>query len=92
MSVDLRGRSFLKLLDYTPSELHHLIDLAASLKAAKADGTEVRRVELNEEAVAKEPPAAISFYAHSNFTMTITELTIKGKVDPAWLDSRLKKK
>ena len=36
MSVDLRGRSFLKLLDYTPSELHHLIDLAASLKAAKA--------------------------------------------------------
>jgi len=45
MSVDLRGRSFLKLLDYTPSELHYLIDLAASLKAAKAGGTETRRLE-----------------------------------------------
>jgi len=45
MSVDLLGRSFLKLLDYTPSELRYLIELAASLKAAKADGGEVRRLE-----------------------------------------------
>ena len=44
MSVDLLGRSFLKLLDYAPSELRYLIELAASLKVAKADGSEARRL------------------------------------------------
>jgi ornithine carbamoyltransferase len=45
MSVDLRGRHFLKLLDFTPAELHHLVDLAAALKAEKAAGREKRRLE-----------------------------------------------
>jgi ornithine carbamoyltransferase len=45
MSVDLRGRHFLKLLDFTPAELHHLVDLAAALKAEKAAGREQRRLE-----------------------------------------------
>ena len=45
MSVDLLGRSFLKLLDYSPSELAYLIELATSLKAAKSDGSETRRLE-----------------------------------------------
>ena len=45
MSVDLCGRSFLKLLDFTPAELHHLLDLAARLKAEKAEGREGRRLE-----------------------------------------------
>ena len=45
MSVDLRQRSFLKLADYTPSEIAYLLDLAAELKAAKAAGTERRRLE-----------------------------------------------
>ena len=34
-SVDLRGRSFLKELDFTPDEWRSLLDLAAELKAAK---------------------------------------------------------
>jgi len=32
MGHDLRGRSFLKLLDYTPEEVHYLLDLSAELK------------------------------------------------------------
>ena len=39
-SVDLRGRSFLKLLDFTPAEAHYLLDLASDLKAAKREATE----------------------------------------------------
>lgn len=45
MSVDLHGRSFLKLLDFTPGELDHLIELSAALKTAKAEGREVRCLE-----------------------------------------------
>lgn len=33
--VDLTGRDFLKLLDYTPEEITYLIDLSARLKAEK---------------------------------------------------------
>ena len=40
MSVNLKNRSFLKLLDFTPEEITYLLDLAAELKAAKKDGTE----------------------------------------------------
>jgi len=36
--MDLKGRSFLKLLDFTPEEIAGLIDLAAVLKAKKASG------------------------------------------------------
>ena len=36
--MDLKGRSFLKLLDFTPEEILGLIDLAAELKAKKAAG------------------------------------------------------
>lgn len=35
MRPDLRGRNFLKLLDFTPDEIRYLLDLAADLKAAK---------------------------------------------------------
>ena len=44
MSIDLRGRSFLKLLDFTPAEAVRLLELAASLKEEKRTGTEVRRL------------------------------------------------
>jgi ornithine carbamoyltransferase len=37
--MDLKGRSFLKLLDYTPDEIEYLLDLAAKLKAEKQAGT-----------------------------------------------------
>ncbi len=36
--MNLKGRDFLKLLDYTPEEISYLIDLAADLKAKKKAG------------------------------------------------------
>ena len=33
--VDLRGRDFLKLLDFTPTEINHLLKVAATLKKQK---------------------------------------------------------
>lgn len=36
--MDLKGRNFLKLLDYTPEEILYLIDLAAELKEKKKQG------------------------------------------------------
>lgn len=36
--INLKGRDFLKLLDYTPEEIEYLIDLAAKLKAEKKQG------------------------------------------------------
>jgi ornithine carbamoyltransferase len=44
MPVDLRRRSFLKELDFTPEDFRFLIDLAARLKAEKRAGTERRRL------------------------------------------------
>ena len=44
MPVNLKNRSFLKLLDFTPAEIHFLLDLAADLKRAKYTGTEVPRL------------------------------------------------
>ncbi len=40
MPVNLRGRSFLKLLDFTPDEIRYLLRLAATLKEAKNGGYE----------------------------------------------------
>ncbi len=36
--MELKNRSFLKLLDYTPAEIEQLLDLAADLKAQKKAG------------------------------------------------------
>lgn len=44
MTVDLRGRSYLSELDFTAREIHHLLDLATELKAAKHAGTERPRL------------------------------------------------
>lgn len=38
MAVNLRGRSFLKLLDFTPQEIRYLIDLSKELKTLKRTG------------------------------------------------------
>ena len=40
MTINLKKRNFLKLLDYTPAEIQYLIDLAIKLKAAKKAGRE----------------------------------------------------
>ena len=45
MGIDLRGRSFLTLIDYSPAEIRYLLDLSAELKAARREGREVRRLE-----------------------------------------------
>ena len=39
--MDLKGRDFLKLLDYTPEEITYLVDLAAELKEKKKKGIPV---------------------------------------------------
>lgn len=36
--MNLKGRNFLKLMDYTPDEINYLVDLAAELKAKKKQG------------------------------------------------------
>ncbi|MEV7834719.1 ornithine carbamoyltransferase [Streptomyces subrutilus] len=45
MATDLVGRSFLKELDFTAAEFRGLIELAATLKAAKKAGTERRSLQ-----------------------------------------------
>lgn len=39
--MDLKGRHFLKLLDFTPEEITYLLDLAADLKDKKKKGIPV---------------------------------------------------
>lgn len=38
MGIDLKGRSFLTLMDFTPEEIRYLLDLAKELKAKKKAG------------------------------------------------------
>ncbi|GBD86906.1 ornithine carbamoyltransferase [bacterium BMS3Abin03] len=40
MPVNLKERSFLKLLDFTPEEINYLLDLSIKLKSDKKNGTE----------------------------------------------------
>ncbi len=40
MAVNLKGRSFLTLLDFTQREIYYLLDLSRQLKEAKYVGTE----------------------------------------------------
>ena len=42
--MDLKGRAFLKLLDFTPEEIGYLVDLAADLKDKKRKGILVDRL------------------------------------------------
>lgn len=45
MAFNLRNRSFVKLLDFTPKEIQFLLDLSAELKAAKYAGTEQQKLK-----------------------------------------------
>lgn len=45
MPVNLRGRSVLKMLDFTPDEIRFLLRLSASLKQAKYGGYEEPRLK-----------------------------------------------
>jgi ornithine carbamoyltransferase len=46
--ASLRGRHFLKLLDYSGDEIRYLLELAAELKAAKRAGEEVEHLHKKE--------------------------------------------
>lgn len=45
MSINLHGRSFLTLLDFTPDEIRFLLKLSASLKQAKYGGYEKKKLK-----------------------------------------------
>ena len=45
MAFNLRNRSFVKLLDFTPKEIKFLLDLSIDLKKAKYNGTEQQRLK-----------------------------------------------
>lgn len=45
MAVNLKGRHFLTLLDFTPEEIQYLLDLAAELKRLKYAGIRPRNLE-----------------------------------------------
>ena len=45
MGVNLRGRSFLTLLDFTPAEINYLLDLSAEFKNMKRNGIPHRFLE-----------------------------------------------
>jgi ornithine carbamoyltransferase len=45
MAFNLRNRSFVKLLDFSPKEIQFLLDLSADLKAAKYAGTEQQKLK-----------------------------------------------
>ncbi|NLN29849.1 MAG: ornithine carbamoyltransferase [Bacteroidales bacterium] len=45
MEISLKNRHFLKLLDFTPEEIHYLLDLAVKLKDEKQSGKEIQRLK-----------------------------------------------
>ena len=45
MAVNLKGRSFLTLLDFTPQEIRYLLDLSRDLKAKKRSGLIGKQLE-----------------------------------------------
>jgi ornithine carbamoyltransferase len=57
MAVDLSGRSFLKLLDFTPDEIRELLRLAVELKAKKKAGIRERLLDGLNIALLFEKPS-----------------------------------
>ena len=45
MEINLKNRSFLKLLDFTPAEIKYLLNLSKELKKAKKEGTEQQKLK-----------------------------------------------
>ena len=67
--MDLKGRHFLKLLDYKPEEILYLLDLAAELKEKKKKGIAVdvlrgRNVALIFEKTSTRTRCAFEVAAH----------------------------
>ncbi len=57
MAGTIKGRHFLKLLDFTPSEIHDLLQLAASLKQLKRSGRSGRSLAGMSVALIFEKPS-----------------------------------
>jgi ornithine carbamoyltransferase len=57
MTIDLKGRSFLKLLDFSPDEIRHILALAADLKAQKKGGVRERKLDGLNIALLFEKPS-----------------------------------
>jgi len=57
MAGNLRGRHFLKLLDFTPAEIRDLLELSATLKANKRAGNRGRALEGKSIALIFEKPS-----------------------------------
>jgi len=57
MAFNLRNRSFLKLLDFSPSEIKFLLDLSVDLKKAKYAGTEQPKLTGKNIALIFEKPS-----------------------------------
>jgi ornithine carbamoyltransferase len=51
MSYNLKGRSFLKEIDFEPHEMRYFLDLSKALKTAKYSGTEAKRLAGKEIAL-----------------------------------------
>ncbi|QVK05894.1 ornithine carbamoyltransferase [Mycoplasma mycoides] len=45
MALNLKGKSFLKLLDFSPREIRYLLDLSRDLKRAKYTGNEIQTMQ-----------------------------------------------
>lgn len=45
MKYSLKGRHFLKLLDFTPEEINYLLELSVSLKKEKREGKEIQMLK-----------------------------------------------
>ena len=60
--MNLKGRSFLKLLDFTPEEIQGFIDMAYELKKQKKAGTPHRMHKGKSIALIfeKTPPAPVA--------------------------------
>ena len=48
MGINIRGRSFLTLLDFTPAEINYMLDLSAEFKRMKNNGVEIGRASCRE--------------------------------------------
>ena len=57
LTMDLKGRSFLTLKDFTPEEIEGLIDLAEQLKADKKKGITGNRLKGKNIALIFEKPS-----------------------------------
>ncbi|WP_321786460.1 ornithine carbamoyltransferase [Burkholderia pyrrocinia] len=69
MMFNVRNRSYLTLMDYTPRQIHYLLDLSRDLKRAKYAGTEVahltgRNIALIFEKTSTRTRCAFEVAAH----------------------------